>query len=108
MSEVLLQVNFKFNVSSNDFTNAVTPLADSFAKVPGLIWKIWILNEEKSEAGGIMLFGNQSSLDEYLNSSLAETVTGHPALSDFSVKQFGIMKDCTEVTRGPLKKAVGA
>ena len=108
MSEVLLQINFKFSVSSEEYINAVSPLADQFAKIPGLIWKIWPLNVEEKEAGGIMLFESQSHVDEYLNSSLAKVVAGHPALSNFSIKQFNIMKDCTEVTRGPLKNAVGA
>ena len=108
MSQVLLQINFSFSVSAEEYTNAVSPLAESFAKIPGLIWKIWPLNSEKSEAGGIMLFENQSYADEYLNSSLAKTVTSHPALSSFSVKKFNIMKDCTEITGGPLKKAMNA
>lgn len=106
MSEVLLQVNFKFSVSSEEYTNAVSPLAEQFSKIPGLIWKIWPINNEEKEAGGILLFENQSHVDEYLNSSLAKVVTEHPALSNFSVKQFNIMKDCTEITRGPLKSTV--
>lgn len=108
MSEVLLQIHFSFSVSAEEYTNAVSPLADKFAKIPGLIWKIWTLNSEESEAGGIMLFESKSNADDYLNSSLAKVVTEHPALGNFSVKQFNIMKDCTEVTRGPLKSAVSA
>ncbi len=102
MFEIMLQLNFNFSVAKEEYEQAVSPLADKFANVPGLKWKIWILNAEKSEAGGIYLFENQASLDEFLAGPLAKTVTGHPALSDFSVKQFGIMKDITEVTRGPL------
>jgi hypothetical protein len=103
MSEIMLQLNFNFSVSKEEYEQAVSPLADKFANVPGLIWKIWILNEEKSEAGGIYLFENQTSLDNFLSGSLAKTVTSHPALSNFSVKQFAIMKDITETTRGPIK-----
>ena len=108
MSEIMLQLNFNFSVSKEEYEQAVSPLADKFANVPGLIWKIWILNAEKSEAGGIYLFENQASLDEFLAGSLAKTVTGHPALSNFSVKQFGIMNDITEVTRGPIKLSSNA
>jgi len=108
MSEIMLQLNFNFSVTKEEYEQAVSPLADKFANVPGLIWKIWILNEEKSEAGGIYMFENQASLDEFLAGSLAKTVTGHPALSDFSVKQFGIMKDITETTRGPIKLSSNA
>ena len=102
MSEIMLQLNFNFSVTKEEYEQAVSPLADKFANVPGLKWKIWILNEEKSEAGGIYLFENQTALDNFLNGSLAAEVTNHPALSNFSVKQFGIMKDITAVTRGPI------
>ena len=103
MSERLLQLNFNFSVSKKEYEQAVSPLADKFANVPGLIWKIWILNESQSEAGGIYLFEDQASVDNFLAGPLAKTVTSHPALSDFSVKQFAIMKDITETTRGPIK-----
>lgn len=33
-------------------------------------------------------------------------IVSHPALSDFSVKQFEVMADVSEVTRGPLATAV--
>ena len=102
MSEIMLQLNFNFSVSKEEYEQAVSPLADKFAEVPGLKWKVWIINGEKSEAGGIYMFENQASLDEFLAGPLAKTVTSHPALSDFSVKQFGIMKDITKITRGPL------
>ena len=102
MSEIMLQLNFNFSVTKEEYEQAVSPLADKFANVPGLIWKIWILNAEKSEAGGIYMFENQASLDEFLAGSLAKIVTTHPALNNFSVKQFGIMKDITKVARGPL------
>ena len=98
----MLQLNFNFSVSKEEYEQAVSPLADKFAEVPGLKWKVWILNGEKSEAGGIYMFENQASLDEFLAGPLAKTVTSHPALSDFSVKQFGIMEDITKITRGPL------
>ncbi len=98
----MLQLNFNFSVSKEEYEQAVSPLADKFADVPGLKWKVWILNGEKSEAGGIYMFENQASLDEFLAGPLAKIVTSHHALSDFSVKQFGIMKDITKITRGPI------
>ena len=108
MSERMLQLNFNFSVSKEEYEQAVSPLANKFADIPGLIWKIWIVNEEKSEAGGIYLFENQTALDNYVNGSLAGIVMEHPALSNFSAKQFGIMADVTEITRGPLKSNVRA
>ena len=62
MSGMLLQLNFKFNVTPADYEGAVSPLADQFAAVPGLRWKIWIINETESEAGGIYCFEDAASL----------------------------------------------
>ena len=102
MSEIMLQVNFSYGVTKEEYEQAVAPLADKFANVPGLKWKIWILNAENSEAGGIYMFDSQASLDDYLAGPLAEAVTSHPALSNFSIKQFDIMGNITKVTRGPV------
>ena len=51
-----MQLNFKYDVSAEDYTGAVDPLAEQFAAVPGLRWKIWMINADKSEAGGIYMF----------------------------------------------------
>lgn len=103
MSARLLQLNFKFNVSGAEYEQAVSPLASEFAALPGLRWKVWILNEAEQEAGGIYLFDDEASVKAYLEGPLAAQVTSHPALSDFSVKQFDVMDDLTAITRGPVR-----
>ena len=102
MSSMLLQLNFKYNVTREEYEGAVSPLADKFAAVPGLRWKIWIINETETEAGGIYLFEDEASLKALLESELAAGVMAHPALSDFSVKTFSVMDEITAVTRGPV------
>jgi hypothetical protein len=108
MSKKLLQINFKFNVTGEAYTQAVTPLADNIASVPGLHWKVWIINEEQSEAGGILLFNDGDALNSYLTGDIAAGIVNHPALSDFSVKTFDIMEEQTAITRGPLKQPAAA
>jgi hypothetical protein len=103
MSEKLLQLNFKFSVSATDYEGAVSPLARDFAAVPGLRWKIWLMNEDRHEAGGLYMFEDAPSLKAFLEGPLAKGVMGHPALSDFSAKTFDIMDSLTAVTRGPVK-----
>ncbi len=98
----ILQLNFKFNVTKAEYEGAVSPLADKFAAVAGLRWKIWIMNESKTEAGGIYLFEDEASLKTFLEGELAAAVSNHPALSDMSVKEFDIMDAITAITRGPV------
>lgn len=108
MSGKILQINFKFNVPKAAYEQTVSPMASEFAAVPGCRWKIWLMNEANSEAGGIYHFEDDASLQTYLTSSLVAQVTSHPALSDFSVKQFDVMEEVTQVTRGPVEKAGAA
>lgn len=102
MSEKILQLNLKFNVSRAEYEQTAGALADAFAAVPGCRWKIWLMNESSQEAGGIYLFENEAALNALLNSELAARVLGHPALSDFSVKQFDVLPEQSRITRAPI------
>jgi hypothetical protein len=98
----MLQINFKFNVTKAEYQQAVSALAADFAKLAGLRWKIWIMNEAENEAGGYYMFEDAASVKAYLEGPLAAGVISHPALSDFSVKQFDVMDDLSKITRGPI------
>jgi hypothetical protein len=60
------------------------------------------MNEAESKAGGIYLFDGETSVKVFLEGPLVAQVTSHPALSDFSVKQFDVMEEVTTTTRGPI------
>jgi hypothetical protein len=102
MSRKILQLNFKFNVTSAEYEEAVSPLAGDFATVPGLRWKIWLMNDQDAEAGGLYLFDDEPSLHAFLEGPLAAQVKRHPALFDMSAKLFDVMDDLTAITRGPV------
>ena len=102
MSGRILQINFKFNFSPAELADAFAPLAEPIAKVPGLRWKIWSLNEATSEFAGIYLFDDADSVQVYLEGPIIAEVSKHPALSDISIKQFGVIDEFSAITRGPV------
>jgi len=102
MSGKILQINFKYSVSADEFEAAVNPMSGPISAVDGLRWKIMLHSMETAEAGGIYLFKDAASLNAFLAGPLVAQVTSHPALSDFSVKQFGIMDEFTAICRGPV------
>ena len=106
MSGRVLQVNFKFSVIRAEYEELASSLAQAFAEVPGLVWKIWIMDEAESEAGGVYYFDRRESLQQFLGSQLAADVQAHPAISEFSAKTFEVMDAATAVTRGPVEQAV--
>src|SRR5919106_2688998 len=80
MSGTVLQVNFKLNVPPAEYEQTVTPMADAIAKVDGLRWKVWILNQEEREAGGLYLFEDEPSCAAFLAGPLAAALKSAPFL----------------------------
>jgi hypothetical protein len=108
MAQQILQVNFKFNVPRELYESTVAPMAQEFANVPGCLWKVWLMNDEEKQAGGIYLFADETSVATFKGSPLVAAVLSHPALSDFSVKQFEVLEQVSRVTRAPLGAAAAA
>jgi len=105
MSAHVLHINFRLNVPSAEYEKIASSLAGEFARLPGLVWKVWLLNESAGEAGGTYLFEDEAALQAYLDSPLAAAVMAHPALSDITARPYAVMEDCTAVTRGPVATA---
>lgn len=103
MSKKILQINFKFKVPRSDYEKATfDQFAKPIANVKGLLWKVWIMNENEKEAGGIYLFNDESSLKAYLEGNIVAEVKKHPALSDIDAKVFDVIDKHSEVTHFPL------
>ena len=102
MAQQILQINFKFSVPREQYESTASNLAEEFAKVPGCIWKVWLMNEKDREAGGIYLFTDEASVETFKSSPLVASVLAHPALSDFNIKQFEVSTELSRITRAPL------
>ena len=108
MPAKILQINYKLRASLADYQNMCQSVAEAFAAVPGLRWKIWLLNDHEKEAGGIYLFESDQAVNDFLSGPLVAQVKGHPALYDLSAKAFDVMADVTAITHGPLPAAMAA
>jgi Putative mono-oxygenase ydhR len=66
------------------------------------------MNEAKKESGGIYLFEDSESVQQYLDGEIIAGVKQHPALSNFSVKTFDIVEELSRITRAPLEIPIPA
>jgi hypothetical protein len=103
---MILQINFNINAPVAEYQKMADSVAHAFLDVPGLRWKIWLLNPAALEAGGIYLFDSQASLDAYLNGPLVAQLRGLKAIRHISMKQFEVMTEVTSLTRGPFEAAL--
>lgn len=102
MSGHILQINFTFKVPADTYINEVNKLAGDIAAVPGMEWKIWLMNESESEAGGIYWFSDSASLQSYLEGPIVAGIQNHPALENISARVFDSIAELTAITRGPV------
>jgi hypothetical protein len=106
MSQKILQVNLKFSIPKADLEAAWLPVAQPIADVPGLRWKIWLMNETEHSAGGIYLFENEDALQAYMAGPIVSAMMVSPVLSNIEAKVFDLLESHTAITRGPLKQAL--
>lgn len=106
MSQKILQVNFKMKITGAQYKQTYAPAAGVLAAIPGLVWKVWIFNDQEHDAGGIYLFDSEASMQAFMGSEIVAALMANPDLSDFSVKTFAIIEDLSIITRGPVKQAL--
>ncbi len=106
MSQKILQINMKFSIPKTDLEKAWLPAAQPIADVPGLRWKVWLMNEAEREAGGIYLFESEAAAQSYLAGPIVAALKDNPAVSNISAKLFDILESHTAITRGPVKQVL--
>jgi hypothetical protein len=102
MGKQLLQLNFKFGMPREEYERMMNEMASTFADVQGLVWKVWLMDEENKGAGGIYMFDSEASLNDFLAGDLAAQVTSHPAFSDMNARPFEVLAGPSRTTRAPL------
>jgi hypothetical protein len=103
MSQKILQVNLKFSIPKIDLEAAWLPVAQPIAEIPGLIWKIWLMNETEHSAGGIYLFESEAAVKTYMAGPIVAAMMASPVISNIEAKVFDILESHTAITHGPLK-----
>ncbi len=106
MGQQILQVNMKFNIPQKDLAAAWLGAAQPIADVPGLRWKVWLMNESEREAGGIYLFDSKAAAEAYVAGPIVAALKASPAVSNISAKLFDVMDEHSAITRGPLSSPI--
>jgi hypothetical protein len=106
MSQQILQVNLNFSIPRADLESAWLGFAQPIADTPGLVWKVWLMNEKEKEAGGLYLFESEEAMAAYMAGPNVAALKASPVLSNVSAKTFEIMAEHSAITRAPLT-AVG-
>jgi hypothetical protein len=78
MQPTLLHVRATTRTSPGAILDGATGPARAIAAVPGLVWKIWIIDETAAELGGVYLFASRASAQAYVDGPILEHLRHDP------------------------------
>jgi hypothetical protein len=102
-THTVLQLRFRLRVSPDILLTQSREAAATIASVEGLIWKIWVFQEEEFETGGIYLFANRQTAEAYLNHPVIQAVRSNPAVVSTESKLWDVESYLSALTRAPLQ-----
>lgn len=96
-------INFRLTgVSEEDYAGLCDNVAPSYAAVPGLVRKIWLANSATGTYGGVYVWRDKQSMEEFAETDLYKSIATHPNLKDVSSANFDVLLGPTEVTNGSI------
>ena len=98
----VLHLRFKLQVPPEVLLAECGEAATVIASVEGLIWKIWVLQQEEYEVGGMYLFANRETAEAYLNHPVIQAVRGNPAVVSTQAELWDVESSLSALTRAPL------
>lgn len=102
MSKTILQINYNFGMTEQEFEQTVSPAAEPISCVPGHEWKIWLKNAENKIGGGVYLFTSQAAAENYLEGPIVGQLKSHPGFTGIDVKVFDVLEAQSIITRAPV------
>jgi Putative mono-oxygenase ydhR len=98
----VLHLRFKLRVPPDVFLAKSREAATVIASVEGLVWKIWILQQEELEMGGVYLFADRETAEAYLNHPVTQAVRSNPAVASTESQLWDVESSLSALTRAPL------
>ncbi len=95
-----LQIEFELACTVDDYRKIAEHRAPTIASVPGLISKLWIVDETHQRAGGAYLFSDRAAATAYLEGPIVTALRANPAFRQVTTRLFDIIPAPSEVTRG--------
>ena len=74
--------------------------APVFAALPGLRAKIWLANRPANTYGGIYTWDDVAAMRAYQGGKIFRGLQENPHMIDVAVRDFSVLAEPTEVTRG--------
>jgi Putative mono-oxygenase ydhR len=101
----LLQIDFpSAGPWGDDLTKKASDLAHLLNTTPGMVWKIWTENSRTGDCGGVYLFNDESSANNFLKEHLPRLDS--LGFKNVRAKVLDVNEGLSHITRAPIAMAV--
>jgi Putative mono-oxygenase ydhR len=87
-------------VAGGEYGALCEELAPSFAQLPGLIGKVWVVDRETNRAGGVYIWADRAACEAYKAGELYRAAVDNPRLANLASRQFDVLEAATRITSG--------
>jgi hypothetical protein len=103
-----VQINFELAVPKEQYVAHAESVLPAMRDVAGLIFKIWIVADDGTRAGGLYLFRDRASAERYVNSPLVQKLAASPAIRGLDVRVTAVHVGLSAHTAAPLLEELRA
>ena len=101
----LLRIDFPSHGPwGEDLAKTATDLAHHLNKTPGMVWKIWTENSRTGDCGGVYLFTDESSANDFLQEHLPRLHS--MGIKNVRAKVLDVNESLSQITRAPIAATV--
>jgi|SRR5215831_10693584 len=101
----LLQIDFPSpGPWGEDLTKKASDLANHLNQTPGMVWKIWTENSRAGVCGGIYLFNDESTANNFLKEHMARLDS--MGFKEVRAKVLDVNESLSYITRAPIAAAL--
>jgi len=95
-----VEVHYQVAGSLDAYRTRAAAAAPHLARFPGLVWKLWLLDEPTGEAAGIYLFADAAAAHAFVASPILDALRQGPGISGVRVRVLPVVPDLSRATFG--------
>jgi len=99
---IALQIHFTYELPRSEYEALCQHAAPAIATAPGLVWKMFLIDETRGAACGQYLFTTGDAAEAYLRGPVITQLRAHPAIRGVTVNRFEVQEAPSAITRAPL------
>ena len=97
---VNVQIRFDLRCTPAEYRGLADHVAGAIAAVPGLLWKIWIVDDERRRGGGVYLFADRAAAVAYVEGPIVSRLRANPAVAGVDIGLYEVIDGPSVITRG--------